>query len=239
MDPDQIKQILQVLNSVPQTAPVVAAINAVRGLNQPATTTAVPPAVDIAPPGSAAAAITTPATTTTTTAGPPNQTTGIGNPEVDKITLQSRTQLAAANAEVERVWGEIKPLQQKYNDILAANKPLDMAPGGLASQVAGQLNSLFSDLARVEGTVESANAAYSNALNQAIKTTTLDPATADLYRKQADQADATAAEARARAKVLTERADSQKQLTAAQAGAQVEQGKLDAANAELARAKAG
>jgi hypothetical protein len=223
-----------------------------------------PPAnVDIAPAGSAAVpnrppygqagepsvsgvgttgATSQPATTPTNPTQPAIPGLGTpggpgGNFQVDQITAQSRQQVADANAAVDRIWSQIKPLQQRYAEIQASGNVATMQTEG--QQITSQLNSLYTQLGQSMQTVETSNAAYAQTLVKAMQTTTVDPAQANLYNQQATQAQAAADLAKTQADVLQQGSQGQRDLIAAQIGKTNDDGKLAAAQATLAQAQAG
>jgi hypothetical protein len=132
-----------------------------------------------------------------------------GNYSVDQLTAQQRQEISDANAQVQEAYTAYQTLQTQY---AGETDPLKQ------QQLSAQLQGAYGQLSTAEQRVATANAAYSSTLNQALKTTTVDPAQATVYDAQATQADASAKLSDANAKVLIDGADTQKQLVAANAG---------------------
>ena len=223
--------------------------------------------VNIAPAGSGAAPAPAPApapaTTTTpatTTAATPVPGVGLpgqpgGNYQVDQLTAQARQQLADANARIDASWAEIKPLQQRYQDLTSktipdpnnpgqtiANPSYDSTaalPGGAGEQLTQQLNGLYGNLNSAMSQAESANLAYSQQVQSAIKTVTLDPAQSTLYASQAAQADAQADYLHKQGDTLVAGAQSQRDLVASQVGSTNADANLKLVQAQVAASTAG
>jgi hypothetical protein len=132
-----------------------------------------------------------------------------GNYTVDQLTGQQRQEITDANAQVQEAYTAYQKLQTDY---AAETDPLKQ------QQLSAQLQGAYGQLSTAEQRVATANAAYSSTLTQALKTTTVDPAQANVYNAQAGAADAQGKLSDANAKVLLDGADTQKELVAANAG---------------------
>jgi hypothetical protein len=178
----------------------------------------------------------------TTSAAPPNYAPGtsiqqpdpiggIGNPAVDNITAQSRQQLANANAQVTQIYQDLQDTQAKF-DKAVADKDVVNAP-----LYSSQLQSIYARLVGAQQSLSTANTSFAASVDNALRATTVDPAQADAYRAQAANSTAAAREADARAQVLVDGADTQKQKTAADAALSSNQALLAKANADAVNAK--
>lgn len=155
-----------------------------------------------------------------------------GNYTVDQILTGPASQVRGANDEVNRIWGQIKPLQDKYNALSTTDQ---QAIAG--QQITSQLNSLYGNLATAENTLNAAQKNYSDTLGKAIDTVTLTPEQQKLYSAQADKATSDSQYAAAQAKVLTDGAQSQRDLAAAQTGYQAAAARAQDATAQATAAK--
>jgi hypothetical protein len=189
----------------------------------PATTAVqVPNAVDIAPAGSAAAGGTQQQPTQQV------QPNALGAPQgsngtytVQQITAASDVEVQQANENAARLWAQIQPLQQQATQL---NTELQQTPDptkqATLNAITQQLNGLYTNLAAAQNTLAQANDRRANALNSAQKNGIIDPAQADLFAAETDKAKADSAFARQQADVLTNGAQGQRDLVAAQAGYQ-------------------
>ena len=211
-----------------------------------------PTSVDIAPAGSAAApAPRTPAATTAPAAATPSQSaaasaTSAGQtaPSVgaaqgaqgmftpDQATTQAAASVQQANLNVASAYNEIQKQQQALDAATAAAGSDPIAGPAKLQSATTALNSAYSQLSQAEDSLSTANTTYSTSLTAAIKSNTVDPSQVDLATRTAAKADADAAEATARTKLLTDDTPGgQRALNAAQAG-------LSSANAASAQATA-
>jgi hypothetical protein len=159
-----------------------------------------------------------------------------GNYTVDQLTAQNRTAVDQANKRVADLWDQIKPLQKQYADLQASGDVAKLQVQG--QQITTQLNSLYNNLQQAQSNLETANTALSTSLQAAVKTTTVDPAQSTLYTSQANQADANAKLAASNADVLEKGSQGQRDLTTAQIGKTIDDGKLASAQSALAQAQA-
>ena len=137
-----------------------------------------------------------------------------------------------------------------YNEIQKQQQALDAATAAAGSDpIAGPaklqsattaLNSAYSQLSQAEDSLSTANTTYSTSLTAAIKSNTVDPSQVDLATRTAAKADADAAEATARTKLLTDDTPGgQRALNAAQAGQASANAASLQATADATKLKAG
>jgi hypothetical protein len=204
----------------------------------------------IGPPGQVPAGAAGPSPDPATAAG--------GNYTIDQLTLNDRNAVDAANANVDKIWQQIKPLQTQYQNLTSKTipDPTDptktipnpnydattaasaILPGGPGDQLTQQLNGLYTNLAQANSTLETANTNLSNGIENARKGIQLDPAQATYYTNQGTQAAAQANYLSKEGDVLEAGSQGQRDLVVAQQGQARDQGKLDLAQAQLAAAQA-
>src|SRR5215471_10941091 len=169
---------------------------------------------------------------TTQPAGPPSPGQGttpalpptIGAPQgpggmftVDQTTEQTAKEVQQANVNVTQLWSAVNDAQKAldYYQSDPTGQSQAVANPQLVTTATSRLNSAYQTLSSGQQRVETANAAYSTALTNAIKL--VDPNQVDLVKAQIGQADANAAQAKANAQILIEGSDAQKAKTGAEA----------------------
>ena len=224
--------------------------NATSGQTQsaPTTTPATTTNVDIAPAGSAAA----PAPAPGPVQGPPSPGTGTtpttpqtvpGGSQVPPLAAQilsdSSNQLQSANGDVSQLWGQLTTAQQTLADLQPGGKNAGQAIAnpGLITSAQSNVTAIYQALTAAEGRVESANVAKQQATQKVLDTVTLTPEQADYYKQSAVKAGADAEYARSQSQVLTDGADTQRQLAAANAAKAANDGLLSRAQADALAAK--
>jgi hypothetical protein len=151
---------------------------------------------------------------------------GIGNQAVDQITASSRQAVSDINVQIQQAYTDLQKTRDAYSTLSDTDR---IGPRG--TQLSQQIDAQNNQLAVLERNQSDASGRLSADMTTALGTVTLDPAHASALQAQADNYKSSAAEADARAKVLLDGADSQRQEVAARAG-------LDAAQALQARAEA-
>src|SRR5262252_6576 len=131
---------------------------------------------------------------------------------VDQATEQTAKEVQQANVDVTKSWDQVNAAKKTYDDLQAQGAAANPAS---VSAAATTLNSAYSTLSSAQSRVETANAAYSKSLTDAIKL--VDPNEVQLVQSQIAKADADAAQAKANAQVLIDGADTQKAKVAAEA----------------------
>jgi hypothetical protein len=174
--------------------------------------------VNIDPNASKTTAPTTAPTTQPTgpAAGPASPgTPSVGGFSVAQIIAPSDEELLQAHADVAKLWDQIHTQQDLVTKL--QNDPATVGNPASLTAATSTLNGLYSSLSQGMQRVETANAARSKTLTDAIHNGTVDPGQVDVAKSTAAKADADAGLARTQAKVLDEGSDGQKALVAAQA----------------------
>jgi len=151
---------------------------------------------------------------------------------VDQATEQTAKEVQQANVDVTKIWDQVSAAKKTYDDLQAQGAAANPAS---VSAAASTLNAAYSTLSAAQQRVETANAAYSTSLTNAMKL--VDPNQVGLVQAQIAQADANAKQAGANAQVLLEGADTQKQKVAAEAGLASSQAAQAQAQADAINAK--
>jgi hypothetical protein len=174
--------------------------------------------VNIDPNASKTTAPTTAPTTQPTgpAAGPASPgTPSVGGFSVAQIIAPSDEELLQAHADVAKLWDQIHTQQDLVTKL--QNDPATVGNPASLTAATSTLNGLYSSLSQGMQRVETANAARSKTLTDAIHNGTVDPGQVDVAKSTAAKADADGQLARTQAKVLDEGSDGQKALVAAQA----------------------
>src|SRR5215471_4756443 len=116
---------------------------------------------------------------------------------VDQTTEAAAKEVQNANVDVTKIWEQVSSAKKTYDDLQSQG----YAANPTALSAAGStLNSAYQSLSQAQQRVETANAAYSTALTNAIKL--VDPNQVGLVKAQIAQADASAEQAHANAQIL-------------------------------------
>src|SRR5215472_4688161 len=134
---------------------------------------------------------------------------------VDQATETAAREVQGANVERAQLWDKLTTAQKAYDDAQQPVSAGDVTQQTALTAATTQLNAVYTSLSQASQRVETANAAYSTALGNAMKL--VDPNQVGLAQSQIDKAKADGALAGAQAKVLVDGADTQKQKTAAEA----------------------
>jgi len=156
---------------------------------------------------------------------------------VDQATEQTAKEVQNANVNVTQMWTAVNQAQKQldyYQNDPEGQRALQLNPN-LVNDATSRLNSAYTTLSAAQQRVETANAAYSTSLTNAMKL--VDPNQVGLVQAQIAQADANAKQAGANAQVLLEGADTQKQKVAAEAGLASSQAAQAQAQADAINAK--
>lgn len=178
-----------------------------------------------------------PQAATSTNPTPANTVPTQGAPSLQQQELQdANDELEAANRQVSDLWGEIGPLQSQITDLQSQGPAADPTGAKLASAT-NRLNTLYNSLTAAENRVETAATKKQTALDSIIKSGTLDPAQVQAYQATANKANADADAARQNSKILTDGAQGQRDLAAAQAANQSMSALAQKATADSTNAK--
>jgi hypothetical protein len=204
--------------------------------------------IDLTPAPAATPAAPTPtqtAQTTSTQAGQNPPTVGAPQGPTGLFTVDQTTEAAAkevqnANINTAAVWDQINKQQAIVDRYTTGDLKQDAIanPQTLASANA-TLQTLQNSLSSAQQRVETANAAYSTSLTNAIKANQVDPSQVALAKAQADAATSNADTAAKQVQVLQDGAPSQRALVSAQAGQAAATAAANQASADATKLKAG
>lgn len=173
---------------------------------------------------------------TSPTVGAPQGANGLFS--VDQTTAAAAKEVQDANINTAAIWDQINKQQAVVDGITQGGVAGD--PTGTKLQNAtSTLNTLYSSLSSAQQRVETANAAYSTTLTNAIKANQVDPSQVALATAQADAASKNADTAAKQVDVLEQGAPGQRALVAAQAGAASASAAASQATADATKLKAG
>ena len=195
------------------TAPSDTQVPAAGNIDPNASRPATPPTQGPPSPGTG----TTPPTAPTV--GAPQGQNAQGQPTgmftVDQATEAAAKEVQGANVERAQLWDKLTTAQKTVDDIQAQVSAGHVEQQAQLNSATTQLNAVYTSLSQASQRVETANAAYSTSLTNAMKL--VDPNQVALVQSQIDKAKQDGDLAHAQAQVLVDGADTQKAKTAADA----------------------
>jgi len=171
--------------------------------------------------------------TTPTTAGTVPAATG--NPQADQILSDSTNEVQQANLDVTKLWDQYSQAQSRL--VAMQGDPTTKYDQAQISAAQNNIDATLTALTAAENRVRDANTNKNTATQKVLDSVQLTPELANKYQAEGQQAVANANYADAQAQVLTQGAESQRNLAAANAAKAANDGLYSQAQAAAVAAK--